>query len=302
MNKLYAIVIALCVSVAAHAETVVGIATGPKTATNYPMGMDIKRVCEGPSTKINVFESEGSQSNIFKIYSDKSVQYGVIQEDALVYQEGLDPKMMSKIKMVFPFFSTDVHIIYNTKSGITNLDGLNGRKVVIGTEGSGTWVTSQVFKQLLGHNWQEFTFSQKDGLKAVSEGMVDAMIFVAGRPITSLTELKSPNVRLLSIAHPKLDSFKYYTRSMIPENTYPWQPKAVQTYSIKTVLATYSFANQYQKEIGDLVGCITKNLENLQRDGHPKWRDVDINDLNNVQWPIHPAAKKAILDNRKHLK
>lgn len=299
MKKLYALVIALCVSVAAHAESVVGIATGPKTATNYPMGLDIQKVCSNNQTKINVFESEGSQSNIFRIYSDKNVQYGIIQEDALVYQEGLDPKMMSKIKMVFPFFSTDIHVLYNTRTNISRLDDLNGKKIVVGTEGSGTWVTAQVMKQLLGHNWNEYTFSQKDGLKALNDGMVDAMIFVAGRPIVSLTELKSQNIKMLSIAHPKLDSFKYYTRSMIPENTYPWQTKAVQTYSIKTVLATYAFNNQYQKEIGDLVGCIARNLEKLQTEGHPKWRDVDVQDINTVQWPIHPAAKKAILDNSK---
>lgn len=299
MKKLSLILAALCISVSAFAQSVVGITTGPTTATNYPMGMDIQKVCSNANTKINVFPSEGSLSNIFKIYSDKTVQYGVIQEDALVYQEGIDPKMMSKIKMVFPFFTTDIHILYNKNSGIKNLDGLNGRKVVIGTEGSGTWVTAQVMKQLLGHQWQEFTFSQKDGLKALTSGMIDAMIFVAGRPISSLTELKADNVALLSIAHPKLDAFKYYTKTMIPDNTYPWQPKAVQTYNIKTVLATYAFENQYQKEIGDLVGCLTRNLEKLQMEGHAKWRDVDLNDINTVQWPIHSAAKKAILAHKR---
>lgn len=46
--------------------------------------------------------------------------------------------------------------------------------------------------------------------------------------------------------------------------TYPFQKTAVSTYKVDNVLMTFAFKNQYQKEIGDLVTCITRNIDKLQ--------------------------------------
>ena len=51
-----------------------------------------------------------------------------------------------------------------------------------------------------------------------------------------------------------------------------------------------------QKEIGDLVTCLARNVEKMQTTAgfHPKWRDVDPLDIERIQWPAHPAAVAAI--------
>lgn len=280
----------------------IGIASGQKTGTNHPMAEDIRKVCGTPQTQINNVISDGSLDNIFKIYGDKSVQYGIIQEDALVYQKGLDPKMMSRIMMVFPFFSTEVHVLVRADSNIQSLADLQGKRVVEGPEGSGTWVTTQVIKSTAGLNWTPMLLSQKDGLQAVQSGQADAEFIVAGKPVGMLE--KATGVRLIPVSHPKLDSFAYYTKTMLPTSTYPFQKGAVATYKVDNVLATFAFKNQYQAEIASLVTCITRNLGKLQTgDGfHPKWRDVDPLDIDRITWPSHPAAKRAILTEAKRQK
>jgi TRAP transporter TAXI family solute receptor len=277
-----------------------GIASGQKTGTNYPMVEDIIKVCSRPEYPLRNVISNGSIDNVNKIYTDPNSQFGIVQEDALAYQQGIDPKMMSRVVAVFPFFSVEVHAITKNGSTITSLKDLEGKKVVEGPEGSGTWVTVQLLKQLTGIKWETVggNLSQADGLKAVEAGMADVEFIVAGQPITVLRG--ATGIKLVSLSHPALDKYKFYTKTQLPTGTYPWQAQPVTTYKVNNVLATFAYKNQYQKEIGELVSCITKNVDGLQANGHPKWRDVDPLDIDRVKWNVHPAALAAIKREAKH--
>jgi TRAP transporter TAXI family solute receptor len=279
-------------SVSAFAEPV-GIAAGARTGTNFPMVTELANVCSTSSTPINVVESDGSGlSNIFKVYQDKTSQYGVVTEDALVYQQGVDPKMMDRIMMVFPFFTMEIQLVVNAKSNIKSMADLAGKRVVEGPDGSSTAVTALVLKTVTGGQWKGIAASQTAGMDMVQQGLADAMFIVAGAPVKILSN--TGNLRLVPIESTQLDQLPFYTKTIVPANTYPWQTGTTKTYKVRNLLVTYAFKSQYQKEIGDLVTCISKNVEHLQRNGHPKWRDVDPLDINSIKWQAHPAAVKAV--------
>lgn len=272
----------------------VGIASGERSGTNWPMAEDIRAVCGTPGTPINNVASSGSLDNIYKIYSDSTVQYGIVQEDALVYQQGLDAQMMARIMMVFPFFSTEIHIVVAGKSPIRSLADLKGKRVVEGPKDSGTWVTSNTIKKLTGVQWEGVSLSLQDGLAAVRDGKADAEILVAGAPIALLAN--AAGLRLIDLSHPVLDAFKYYKKTRIRSGIYPFQAEAVDTYKVQNALATFAFKYEHQKEIEALVTCIACNIEGMQTDTrrHPKWKDVTPLEINRVTWPAHPAAVRAI--------
>jgi TRAP transporter TAXI family solute receptor len=291
MIRSIALAFALAASAAVAAP--VGIASGQQGGTNYPMANDIASVCSTAAAPIHNVESNGSLDNIAKIYTDKNTQYGIIQADALVYMKGQDPKMMERIQMVFPFFSTEIHLISKAGSPIRSLSDLAGKRVVEGPEGSGTWVTVQVIKQLTGLSWTPVAAGVQDGFNQVKAGQADAEFLVAGAPVSMLKN--STGYKLVPLSHPKLDAFGLYTKTMIPSGMYP-SVGVVNTYKVDNVLATYAFKNQYQREIGDLVSCITRNIGRLQSESqfHAKWRDVSPEDINRVKWQVHPAAKAAV--------
>lgn len=276
----------------------VGIASGQTTGTNYPMAADIAKVCSTSTSPIKNIVSDGSLDNIDKIYGDRTVQYGIIQADALEYQKGQDPKMMDRILMVFPFFSTEIHLVAKDGSTITSLASLAGKRVIEGPEGSGTWVSVQVIKALSGIKWITVTdklkLSQKGGFDAVLAGEADAEFIVAGAPIKMLEHTKG--FKLVPLSHPALDQFGLYTKARIPNGLYDSVSGSTATYKVDNVLATYAFKNQFQTEITELVTCLSKNINKLQTtEGfHPKWRDVDIADIDRIKWPAHPAAVAAI--------
>jgi TRAP transporter TAXI family solute receptor len=276
----------------ANAEPV-GIAAGAKTGTNYPMAVELANKCSTAQSPINVVESEGSGlSNINRVYQDKNSQYGIVTEDALVYQNGVDPKMMSRIVTVFPFFTMEIHLVAKAGSPIRSLADLNGKRVVEGPDGSSTAVTSMVIKAVTKGNWTSIPASQKDGIAMVTSGQADAMFIVAGAPVKLLND--TPGIKLVPISSPEIEKLSYYTKAMITSSSYPWQSGTVSTYKVHNLIVTYAFKSQYQKEIGDLVTCIARNVEGLQRTGHPKWRDVDPLYIEAANWPVHPAAVKAI--------
>ena len=276
----------------------VGIASGQPTGTNYPMVEDIKAVCSTQASPVTNVVSDGSLDNIVKVHGDKSSQYGIAQTDALVYMQGQDPNMMKDIVMVFPFFSTEMHLIAKDGSPITSLDSLAGKRVVEGPEGSGTWVTVQLIKKLTGIQWTSVQASQKDGMAMVLNGQADAEFVVAGAPVSML--ISTAGYKLVPLSHPKLDQFPLYTKAMIPSGMYPGKG-TISTYKVDNVLVTFAFKNQYQKEIGDLVTCITTNMGKLQTGAqfHSKWRSVNPLDINRIKWAAHPAAVAAIKKNSK---
>lgn len=291
LNMLKAMLLFIAVPIAVHAAPV-GIASGQPSGTNYPMAADIARTCSTAQAPITNVSSDGSLDNLAKVYGDKNVQYGIVQTDALVYQQGVDPKMMDRIQMVFPFFSSEIHLIVRANSPINSLADLQGKKVDEDVEGSGSWVSVQVIKSLTGYSWNAVNLQQAAGLQAVQNGTVDAMFVNAGRPVGMLANAQG--VKLVSINNPKLDAFGLYTKSTIPSGSYPFQSQSVQTYKTGNVLVTYAFKNQYQKEIGALVTCVMHNLPQLQQTGHPKWKNVDPTDIERIKWQVHPAALAAI--------
>lgn len=271
-----------------------GIASGQPSGTNYPMVQDIIKVCSRPDAPLTNVISDGSLDNLNKVYQDPNAQFGIVQADAATYQQGVDKQMMKKIVMVFPFFSTEIHLIAKDGSPINSLADLAGKRVVEGPEGSGTWVTVQVMKQLTGLKWQGFYASQTDGMKSITSGQADAMFIVAGAPVKIIAE--TPTIKLVSIKDSRLDSFGLYTKAMLSTSLYPSQKNAVNTYKVDNMLVTFAFKTERQKEIGDLVSCIARNVEKMQSTSgfHPKWKDVDPLDIDRIQWPAHPAAVAAI--------
>lgn len=293
------LLIGVCISAAGAP---VGIASGQPTGTNFPMVEDIKAACSTPSSPITNIVTNGAIDNIGAVFNDKTTQYGVADETALAYMKLADPKMMDNIVMVFPFFSTDMHLVVASNSPIKTLNDLQGKRVIEGPNGSGTWVSTQVLRGLTKLSWAPSYEGQAEGLAALKAGKVDAMFITAGAPVGMLRT--ATGIRLVPLQHPALNDFKYFTSTSLPSTTYPLMGgQTIPTYKVRNGLVTYNYRNQYQAEIAQLVTCITRKLPALQagkdgggKDGnaHPKWRDVNVLDIDALQWPVHPSAAKAI--------
>ncbi len=214
------LVAALLGSAAVAAEPA-GITTGVKGAVYYQVAQDIKKACDSV-VPLTIYESVGSISNVERVLSDKQYQYGITQHDALAYKALSDPKAKEKIKMLVPLYNNDIHLVATAASGIRSINDLRGKRVVIGADGSGNWVTSQIIKSKTGITWIDQEVSAEQGVTNLLLGQADAMIYVMGKPAPLLTKLGAAatgKLKLVPLSHPALEGF--YQSTTFPDGLYP---------------------------------------------------------------------------------
>lgn len=300
------VVLSACLShkAAAADDQPIGLTAGSSSGTYIKIARDIAKAADG---RMNVQVSPGgSLKNIDRIRYEREYQFAIVQYDALVYKALLDPGLQDLIRVIFPLYNEEIHILVRRDAGINSLQGLEGKRVNIGREDTGPWITGSIIRALEEMSWQEFNLLPEDALLALLENEIDAMIYTVGQPWGLAREMDAEaasQVKLLDYDSEELAP--YFPKSTIPADTYPGQAEDVDLHATKAILVTYNYApgsdhperfGIYHDKIYDLVGAIVENLDVLRETAHPKWREIDPLDLSKVNWPAHTQAVKAIAD------
>lgn len=282
-------------------EASFGIATGAKSGTYIIFGKDMKRIANN-QLPLQVIETKGSLDNYKRLLNgDEEINFAIVQYDVLQSEDrsGVFRKNKSEdIKMVFPLYGEEIHILAKKGSGITTFEQLRDKKVIVGAEGSGTWISIRNLQRKTKMEWQGIAKGFDDGLKDLLAGKVDAVIYVAGSPTHKLGSLSSAAANFINLVEIPADSelSKIYQPTTITADTYEWMEEDVSTYSITSILVSFDYeegTKEYQA-ITALVGSILGQLNDLKTLGHPKWAEVCPLDYDKVPWDMHPAAEDAI--------
>jgi len=121
----------------------VSMATGSPKGTYYRIGQDIAAIAAPWGLDIEVKESRGSLDNIQRINSRENLGFGIVQSDVLGYlkrDSDFNRNIAERLRVIFPFYLEEVHVL--ARLDIKSLRDLNGKRVAIGEENSGTWLTA----------------------------------------------------------------------------------------------------------------------------------------------------------------
>lgn len=267
------------------------ILTGGPTGTYIQIGGDMSDLASACGIELNVRESAGSLENFLGVRKRRHTQLGIVQSDVLEYLKTYsseDPEIARAIfgvRIAFPLYNEEVHIL--AKRDINSLSDLNGRRVAVGVEDSGTFLTASLVLDLAGVVPAErLTINADTSLQMLLDGSIDAFFYVAGAPtkIFQTDQIDPEKLHLLSVTDPTLAAV--YTPSKIEAGTYPFQTETIDVVAVKAVLMTYEYdraRNSYHQEsckaVSDVAHLIAKEFQTLQQSGHPKWNDVDLNDI-----------------------
>ncbi len=297
MKKLLLILITSFILVFQVNATEMGIVTGSKTGTYIQIGKNIASLVSRRGINLKVIPSSGSLDNIADVFETRGVQLGIVQSDVLSFIRSQDDshlkKIARKIKMVFPLYNEEVHILAN--QSIDTLSDLDGKIVAVGKSGSGTFLTAKVIFEISDIQAEEMVLiGGSDALNELADGEIDAMFYVAGYPVKLFQEFQEEKFHLISITDKSV--YEYYVPSTIPANTYPFQEEAVSTVAVKAVLMTYNYRRRQCKNVGKVGKIIYDNIDWLKQNGHAKWQDVDL-DYPLKQWEQYGCVQKAISSN-----
>lgn len=264
----------------AAAPIPMGMVTGGSSGTYYQFGLNIAELVQDKGIRLQVAPSSGSVENVYAVFKRPRTQLGIVQADVLAFVSRMETdsvlkQIARKIKLVFPLYNEEIHLVGREELGA--FDGLEGQKVAIGKEGSGTYLTARLLFELSGVTPEQMvTVGTDQALAELKAGRIDAMFYVAGYPVKLFAEQigEGDGLALLPIRNAAIGEF--YPAVEIPAGTYSWQSDLVSTMAVKAVLVSYNFRNRNCENVGKVGRYIYENLEWLRENGHPKWKAVDL--------------------------
>jgi TRAP transporter TAXI family solute receptor len=266
--------------VAAALAADLGVITGSEKGTYYQFGLNLQALTKTNGINMSVYPSKGSVENIYAVYQRPGVQVGIVQSDVLAFVARVQTdqtlqRIAKKIKMVFPLYNEEVHLL--ARKGIGAFDDLAGKRVAIGREGSGTYLTTRLlFKVSEVAPREMVTIDTDEALAELKAGRIDAMFFVAGYPVRLLSEGVTTTDDLGLVPITNKDIAEFYPRAAIPANTYAWQPQPVETVAVKAVLVSFDYRRTDCETVGRFAQIVSTNLEWLTKNGHAKWKSVNL--------------------------
>jgi len=263
-------------AVGVASATDLGLITAGESGTYYQFGQDLRRLAKRGGIELRVYPSRGSVENIYAVSQGGDVKLGIVQADVLeLIAPSSDPAVAGNLRMVFPLFNEDVHVI--GRPDIRDFDELAGKRIAIGHEGSGTNVTALLLFQLAGIVPAEaLPVDLGEGLAQLKAGQIDAVVYVAGYPVRVLDDQLTSADRLALIPITNKSVFEVYGETQIPPNIYNWQTMPVTTATVKAVLVAFASRGPECETIGRLARQIVTGMDWLTRRGHPRWRLVEL--------------------------
>lgn len=272
-----------------------GIVTGGEKGTYYQFGLNFQALGRPNGINLNVHTSKGSVENIYAVYQRPGVQLGIVQSDVLAFVARVQTdetlkRIAKKIKMVFPLYNEEIHLL--AKKGMNSFDELANKRVAIGREGSGTYLTVRLLFKVSEVAPREMVLIDTDeALAELKAGRIDAMFYVAGLPVKLLSEGVTAADELALVPITNKDIAEFYPRVTIPGSTYPWQPQPVETVAVKSVLVSFDYRRADCDNVGKFAQVVSTNIESLVKSGHPKWKQVNL-EFPLKGWEQYDCVKK----------
>ena len=295
MATILGMALGLCVAAPVVAAEM-GIITGSEKGTYYQFGLNLQKLMKPNGINVSVMPSKGSVDNIFAVYQRPATQLGIVQSDVLAFVARVetDPvlkRIAKKIKMVFPLYNEEVHILGRNIAGF---DDLADKRVAVGREGSGTYLTARLMFKVAEIEPKEMVLIDTDqALAALKAGQIDAMFYVAGAPVKLFTDgvSEADGLALVPIANKNVTEF--YPSVELPGSTYSWQRAPLSTVAVKSVLISFDFRRLDCDNVGRFAQVLAGNMGWLVDNGHPKWKSVKL-DYPLKGWEQYDCVRKVL--------
>jgi TRAP transporter TAXI family solute receptor len=283
-------------------ELFVSLGTGETNALYYPVGKAICKVAGPDLRKMDIRCSPettpGSVYNIDAIQSGE-LELGIVQTDVQrdAYR-GTGPwqgRAVSDLRSVFSLYPELVTIIARADANIHALSDLAGKRVNVGSRGTGTRATWDDIAPAFGREnmpAQLMALRPDDAASALCRGDIDANLFIIGHPLPSvlraLTACPSNFVAAEGpIADRVLQTHPFFVRSFIPAQFYRIS-RDVPTVGSRATLVTSAAMDA--RVIGAIAKAILTNVSDL-RALHPALAELEAETMVQSTWaPLHPAA------------
>jgi hypothetical protein len=291
------LVLSPSVSLAAAPPVPYKIVTASERGTYIQIGRDLaKFVAPAANVELEVLPSAGSAENVQRLRFEPGVKFALVQSD--VYQAFLDlaaagnaeaGEMIRPLRVIMPLYNEEIYFIVRSNSPLNFVHEIKDAKINVGPLRSGTAMSATtIYRQLFGTALPDanasFLSNEDALLKLVGDSGLDVVVVVAGQPAKLLVDMKPEARKLIKLlkfdpANPaSAAAFKTYFPATIRASSYPnLLPADIPGAAVKAFLVTYDYKLAGSVErLGKFARSLCQNFSQLQAEGHPKWREVQL--------------------------
>ncbi len=252
----------------------------------FPTSQKITEICNliTKERDCKMILSRGSLDNIIKI--DKGKADMAVVDCQIAYNEykgkrDFEDDKMDSIRSIILLFPENVHIIVKKSSNISSLDGLIGKKVIIGSENKMASINARlilekkgILNEILIISSDEYNrddlglppgghIDARDRIGLLQKNVVDALIIsiphtMKPNEVFQVKEEEISNLMVIPVENDLIDILvsenKFYTKGTIKKDTYSNMESDINTLAVNSILIT----NEYQDE--EFIYNLTKNL------------------------------------------
>ena len=285
-------------------EVFASVGTGQVNGIYYPVGQAICQIvnrdlpthgvrCSPESTPGSVYNIEAIQSG--------DLEFGIVQSDvqfaAYNGEGGWIGKPFRGLRSVASLYPELVTVIARADSRIQDLAGLAGRRVNVGSKGTGTRATWDAIEAELGWSNEErvkpVELRADATTSALCTGAIDASLLIVGHPSPLVaTQRAACAVNLVAITGPAIDKLVhdhlYYRRGTIPAEIYEIAAD-VPTFGGRATLVTSASVDA--RVVAVISKAVLAHVAEL-RALHPALARLRAREMiiDGLTAPLHPAA------------
>lgn len=279
----------------------VSLSSGTAGGFYNRVGKEISNSTEATvGLKVRNLDSQGSRENLQRLLSGE-VDFALVQLDiaSLEMRQG-------KIQAVAILANEYVHIITRKDSGLRSFADLEGKRVAIGTPGSGISFTASQLIKADKLKIQKDASDLDTAFKKLYAGQVDAIAYVGSLGANQKLRqqfVNNPNLKIIPIQQSLINNLIVlepgsYQSATLPMGTYASRPSVpeqdVSTISTAAVLVTRP--NMDSQKVGLVTWSIISNARTYS-EFYPELQNTESTELlRKGLFYIHPAAQEVFED------
>ncbi len=291
----------------AQEQRFVSVGTGGVTGVYYPVGGAICRLVNQTRRDHGIRCSvESTGGSVFNVNAIKGgdLEFGVVQSDVQYnavnglagFAEG---GKHEKLRSVFSLHAEPLTVVARADAGVSDFDGLKGKRVNIGNPGSGQRALMDLLISEKGWTNSDFALAAElapaEQSAALCDNNIDAFAYTVGHPAGAIQEATttcdSVIVPVEGEAVDKLvEENPYYFKATIPGGMYRGNDNDVQTFGVgATVVTSADVPDEVVRVFVDAVFSDFEAFKGL----HPALANLTPEDMVNQgnSAPMHPGAE-----------
>jgi uncharacterized protein len=283
-------------------EIFASIGTGELGGVYYPVGKAICKVV-GPDLRAQGIRcspetTPGSVYNVGAVQSGE-LEFAIVQSDVqFAATAGLGVwkgNLVSELRSVVSLYPELITVIARADANIHSFADLAGKKINVGSQGTGTRATWEAITSVLGQREDAHLMDLRAGetTSALCHGTIDANLLIVGHPSPLVSnQLAACPSNFVTITGPLadklLDAHPIYVRGAIPTKFYGLSGDVPTLGSLATLVTSVS-ANP--RVVAAMARALLMHVDEL-RALHPALAGLGAEQMitQGLTAPLHPAA------------